>query len=89
MGLISFIKAVIRVIKITRKPTGGAFKLSLRVCFLTTVMLGSIGFLVQFTASLLQTIRVPTIPKEIVLYILISILVIILAIIAYRRRFRK
>lgn len=86
MGLRSFIRTAKRVLKVTRKPTRGSFKISLRVCFVTTALLGIIGFIIQFVSSILQTLRVPPIPRETILYILIFALVITLAIMAYRRR---
>ncbi|RLE74107.1 MAG: hypothetical protein DRJ56_00255 [Thermoprotei archaeon] len=82
----SFIRSTIRVLKVTRKPTRDSFKLSLRVCFLATVLLGSIGFMVQLTASMLQMVAPPAIPREFVLYALIGVMVVIMAVIAYRRR---
>jgi len=82
----SFIKSTLRVLKITRKPTKESFKMSLKICSLATALLGAIGFTIQFIASLLQTISLPTPPRELVLYILVGLIVLILAIIAYRRR---
>jgi len=89
MGLRSFIKSTLRVLKITRKPTRTSFRLSLRMCFIATVILGLIGFSIQFIASILQMLRPPTLPREITLYILIAFIVVILAILAYRRRIRR
>jgi len=84
----SFIKSTLRVLKITRKPTRESFKMSLKICSLATILLGAIGFTVQFMASILQMISPPTPPRELVLYVLIGLIVAILAVIAYRRRSR-
>jgi len=84
----SFIKSTLRVLKITRKPTRESFKMSLKICSLATILLGAIGFTVQFMASILQMISPPTPPRELVLYVLVGLIVAILAVIAYRRRSR-
>ncbi|MCS7098039.1 MAG: protein translocase SEC61 complex subunit gamma [Candidatus Methanomethyliaceae archaeon] len=53
MKLSEILYAINRVLKLSRKPDFDEFKLSLRVCFLGLIIVGTFGFLIQIMATLM------------------------------------
>lgn len=57
MGLISFIKASLRLLKFAKKPDRDELWLSIKICFLGILIVGLIGFIIyMFAAALLRPI---------------------------------
>lgn len=54
MGLISFIKASIRLLKFAKKPSKNELWLSIKICFLGVIAVGLTGFIVYLLASLIR-----------------------------------
>lgn len=53
MGLISFIRASLRLLKFAKKPGRDELWLSIKVCFLGILIVGLIGFIVYMLAAAL------------------------------------
>lgn len=58
MGLRSFIKASLRLLKLARKPDRDELWISVKICFLGMLIVGVIGFVIYFIASLLRPLGV-------------------------------
>lgn len=58
MGLRSFVRASIRLLRLARKPDRDELLLSLRICLLGILVVGAIGFAIYFIASLLRPLGV-------------------------------
>jgi len=86
MKVISFLKSVQRVIRVSRKPNKTQIKLSLKISLLGLLLLGLSGYTIQLLATSLREYKLPPIPKEYLVYVSISMIVAILAILAYRMR---
>lgn len=86
MKIISFLKSVQRVIRVSRKPNKTQLKLSLKISLLGLLILGLSGYIIQLLATSLREYKLPPIPREYLIYLSISIIVAILAIFAYRMR---
>ncbi|MBS7607293.1 protein translocase SEC61 complex subunit gamma [Candidatus Bathyarchaeota archaeon] len=57
LGLISFIKASLRLLKFAKKPDRDELWLSIKICFLGILIVGLIGFIIyMFAAALLRPI---------------------------------
>ncbi|MEM1515010.1 MAG: protein translocase SEC61 complex subunit gamma [Candidatus Bathyarchaeia archaeon] len=54
MGLRSFIRSSLRLLKLARKPDKDEIWLSIKICFLGILIVGVIGFLIYFLASLIR-----------------------------------
>jgi len=79
---------IVRILRVTKKPTREMFMTTLRVSFLGLLLLGSIGFIIQIMGLTIISARVPRPPPDIVIMILIAVAIAILAIIMYMRRGR-
>ena len=77
-------RSVIRILKVSRKQSRPTFMTSLKTSLLGLLILGSIGFAFQLTATTFSFIRI-AIPKTTVVYVLVVLAVIVLAVIAYIR----
>jgi len=53
MGFRGFIDDVLRVLKVTRKPSRSEYWLLLRVCVLGLVAVGVYGFLILYLATII------------------------------------
>ncbi|TET20905.1 protein translocase SEC61 complex subunit gamma [Candidatus Bathyarchaeota archaeon] len=53
MGLRSFFQSCARMLKLATKPGRSELWLSIKVCFLGTVAIGAIGFLIHLIATML------------------------------------
>lgn len=58
LGLRSFVRASIRLLRLARKPDRDELLLSLRICLLGILVVGAIGFAIYFIASLLRPLGV-------------------------------
>lgn len=58
MGLLSFIKASLRLLRLAKKPDKDELWLSIKICFLGILIVGVIGFIIYFIASLLRPLGV-------------------------------
>lgn len=58
MGLRSFIKSSLRLLRLARKPSRDEIWLSMRICFLGILIVGTIGFIVYFLAGVLRSLGV-------------------------------
>ncbi|MEM1562006.1 MAG: protein translocase SEC61 complex subunit gamma [Candidatus Bathyarchaeia archaeon] len=58
MGLLSFIRASIRLLKLARKPGRDEIWLSIKICFLGMLIVGAIGFIIYLIAGLLRPLGV-------------------------------
>ena len=54
MGLASFIRASIRLLKFAKKPGRNELWLSIKICFLGVVAVGLTGFIIYLLASLIR-----------------------------------
>ena len=89
MGLISFIRDAVRVLRLVRKPDRGEFTLTLRVVAAGMALRGAVGFVFQLIGSTFQLARVAVFPRNLVLVVLLVLLVIIMGLAAYAyRRYR-
>ncbi|RLE51778.1 MAG: protein translocase SEC61 complex subunit gamma [Candidatus Methanomethylicota archaeon] len=52
----SFIKSVKRIIYLSRKPSLSEFWLSLKVCLLGLLILGSFAFVIQLMSTVIQAL---------------------------------
>lgn len=53
MGLRSFIDNVLRVFKVTRKPSRSEYWLLLRICILGLTAIGIYGFIILYLATVI------------------------------------
>ncbi|MBS7604731.1 protein translocase SEC61 complex subunit gamma [Candidatus Bathyarchaeota archaeon] len=58
LGLRSFIKSSLRLLRLARKPSRDEIWLSMRICFLGILIVGAIGFIVYFLAGVLRSLGV-------------------------------
>ncbi|MEM1586828.1 MAG: protein translocase SEC61 complex subunit gamma [Candidatus Bathyarchaeia archaeon] len=58
MGLRSFLRASLRLLRLARKPSRDELWLSIKICFLGILVVGAIGFIVYFLASFLRPLGV-------------------------------
>jgi len=84
VGIRSFMKSVMRILKVSRKPSKATFMNSLKITLLGLLILGSVGFAFQITAMVFSFVRI-VIPKIVIMYALVIIAVIVLAVVAYMR----
>ena len=56
MGLISFIRSSLRLLKFAKKPSRDELWLSIKICFLGVLVIGLIGFIIYMLASFLRSI---------------------------------
>lgn len=54
MGLTSFIRASVRLLKLARKPDKDELWLSIKLCFIGITIVGLIGFIVYMLASFIR-----------------------------------
>jgi len=54
MGLISFLKSCSRLLKLATKPGRSELWLSIKICFLGTVAIGLVGFIVLLISMALH-----------------------------------
>lgn len=52
----SFIESVKRVIRLSRKPSKEEFMLSLKICLLGLLLLGSYAFIIQLLSTVIQAL---------------------------------
>ncbi|RLE80304.1 MAG: protein translocase SEC61 complex subunit gamma [Thermoprotei archaeon] len=90
MALRGFIESTKRILRIARKPTRERLFTSFKASLLGLSILGLLGFVIQLASTVLTlAVRmgpVPTIPREIVIYVLVAIIVVILGVAAYGRK---
>jgi len=53
MGLRSFLRSCARLLKLATKPGRSELWLSIKICFLGTLAIGGIGFIIKLIASIL------------------------------------
>jgi protein translocase SEC61 complex gamma subunit len=53
MSISDRLRAMGRVLKLSRKPDSEELKLSLRICLLGLVVVGAFGFIIQLIATLI------------------------------------
>ena len=53
MGLRSFLGSCARLLKLSTKPGRSELWLSIKICFLGTLAIGGIGFIIKLIASIL------------------------------------
>ncbi len=53
MGLRSFLRSSARLLKLATKPGKSELWLSVKICFLGTLVVGGIGFIIKLIASIL------------------------------------
>ncbi|MDH5462352.1 MAG: protein translocase SEC61 complex subunit gamma [Candidatus Bathyarchaeota archaeon] len=53
MGLRSFLGSCARLLKLATKPGKSELWLSIKICFLGTLAIGGIGFIIKLIASIL------------------------------------
>jgi protein translocase SEC61 complex gamma subunit len=53
MSISDKLRAMGRVLKLSRKPDSEELKLSLRICLLGLVVVGAFGFIIQLIATLI------------------------------------
>jgi protein translocase SEC61 complex gamma subunit len=53
MGLRSFLESCARLLKLATKPGKSELWLSIKICFLGTLAIGGIGFIIKLIASIL------------------------------------
>jgi len=53
LGLRSFFTAASRLLKLATKPGRTELWLSIKICFLGTIVIGGIGFIIQLIGSVL------------------------------------
>ncbi|NIR16304.1 MAG: protein translocase SEC61 complex subunit gamma [Desulfobacterales bacterium] len=53
MGLRSFLRSSARLLKLATKPGKSELWLSIKICFLGTLVVGGIGFIIKLIASIL------------------------------------
>lgn len=58
MGLMSFIKSSLRLLRLAKKPSKEELWLSIKICFLGMLIVGVIGFIIYFIAGLLRPLGV-------------------------------
>ncbi|HDO41731.1 MAG TPA: protein translocase SEC61 complex subunit gamma [Candidatus Bathyarchaeota archaeon] len=60
MGLISFIRSSLRLLKFAKKPGRDELWLSIKICFLGVLIIGLIGFIIYMLAGFIRsTIPLP------------------------------
>ncbi|MBS7624626.1 protein translocase SEC61 complex subunit gamma [Candidatus Bathyarchaeota archaeon] len=55
MGLMSFLRASVRMLKLARKPDRDELWLSIKLCFLGVTIVGLIGFIVFIIANFIRS----------------------------------
>jgi len=58
LGLRSFIRGSLRLLRLAKKPGRDELWLSIKICFLGILIVGAIGFIVYFLASILRPLGV-------------------------------
>lgn len=54
MGLVSFIKASMRLLKFAKKPSRDELWLSIKICFLGVLIIGLFGFVIYMLAGFIR-----------------------------------
>jgi len=54
MGLVSFIKSTINLLKLARKPSQKEYSITLRIVLLGIAILGLLTFIIRFVALVFQ-----------------------------------
>jgi protein translocase SEC61 complex gamma subunit len=54
MGVRSFFSSVGRLLKLAKKPARDELWLSIRICLLGIAVIGAVGYVIHFMASMLQ-----------------------------------
>ncbi|MEM2341490.1 MAG: protein translocase SEC61 complex subunit gamma [Candidatus Bathyarchaeia archaeon] len=54
LGLISFVKASLRLLKLAKKPSRDEFWLSIKICFLGIIIVGLVGFIIYLLAGFIK-----------------------------------
>jgi len=80
---------IVRILRVTKKPSKEMFMTTLRVSFLGLLLLGSLGFIIQIVGLTIMSARVPRPPPNIIIMALIAIAITLAAIIMYMRRGRR
>ncbi len=86
MGLKTFMKSIVRIVRVSKKPSRRDLALSLKVSSLGTLILGTLGFTIQLVASSLHLIKFPALPRFQLLNVIVVVIVIILAALAYGKK---
>jgi protein translocase SEC61 complex gamma subunit len=56
MGLVSFLKNTVTLLKMARKPSGREYSITLRITLLGLAIIGLIAFLIRFLALAFQVV---------------------------------
>ncbi len=51
MGLVSFLRSCVRLLRLSKKPSGSELSLSIKVCLLGILLIGLIGFIIRLISS--------------------------------------
>lgn len=54
LRVISFLKSCARLLRLAKKPGRREFSLTIRICLLGIVAIGTIGFIIKFVSAMLQ-----------------------------------
>jgi protein transport protein SEC61 subunit gamma-like protein len=54
LGLISFVKASVRLLKFAKKPSRDELWLSIKICFLGVLIIGLVGFVIYMLAGFIR-----------------------------------
>ncbi|MEM1544000.1 MAG: protein translocase SEC61 complex subunit gamma [Candidatus Bathyarchaeia archaeon] len=54
MGLISFVRESLRLLKLAKKPDRSELWLSIKICFLGILIVGLIGFMIYMLAHVIR-----------------------------------
>lgn len=54
MGLVSFIRASMRLLKFAKKPSRDELWLSIKICFLGVLIIGLLGFVIYMLAGFIR-----------------------------------
>jgi len=52
MAISDSLRSLGRVLRLSRKPDGDEFKMSLKICFIGLIIVGVFGFIIQLIASI-------------------------------------
>lgn len=56
LGLLSFIRSSIRLLKLAKKPSRDDLWLSIKICFLGVAIVGLIGFAIYMLANFIRSV---------------------------------
>jgi len=57
LGLISFMRDSLRLLRFAKKPSKDEFWLSIKVCFLGVIIVGLIGFIIYMLAGFIRVLH--------------------------------